>query len=75
MKRALKWMIGALRSLFADMLSQVITFFMLIFAGFAWFHFSTPFAVIPVIVIGIMIDVYLYDAVEGDTDKKDGEEN
>ncbi len=73
MTRFLKWIMGALRSLLADMLSQVITFFMLVLAGFAWWYFSSPFAAIPVVIIGVLIGGYTYGVVEGEPNKKDGE--
>jgi len=65
MSKFFKWLIGAFRSLLADMFLQIIAFFMMVFSGLAWYYFSTPFAIIPVVVIAFMLGVLMYNIVEG----------
>ncbi len=65
MSNFFKWLVGTLRSLLADMFLQIIAFFMLIFSGLVWFYFSTPFAVIPVVVIAFALGIFMYNIVEG----------
>lgn len=65
MKRVICAMLGSARRLVADMLGQILALCMFIAAGFAWLYFSTPYAVIPVIIVGVLVGGYFYGLVEG----------
>ena len=66
MSQFIKWLISSARSLLADMLGQILAFFMFIAAGLAWLYFSTAYAVIPVFIIGIALGGYIYGLAEGE---------
>ena len=65
MNRFIKWLIDSARGLLADMLGQIIAFFMFIAAGLAWLYFATDYAVIPVFIVGVVLGGYIYGLVEG----------
>jgi len=70
MKWSIKCLLVGIRGAMADMLGQILALVMFIAAGLAWLYFSTIYAVIPVIVIGVVVGGLLYGWVEG-TSKAD----
>jgi hypothetical protein len=54
------------------MLGQILALLMFVAAGFSWFYFSTVYAAIPVIVVGVLVGGYVYGWVEGGDARKKG---
>lgn len=70
MKSLIKSILSGVQSIFADMLGQILALFMLVLAGLSWAYFSTIYAAIPVLVVGIAIGGYIYGWAEGTGNKK-----
>lgn len=74
MKPFIESLIRSTRSALADMLGQILALLMFVIAGLAWLYFSTIYAVIPVIIVGVLVGGYMYGWVEGkDKTEKDKE--
>lgn len=61
MKRIMFVMLSGARRVAADMLGQILALFIFVAAGFAWLYFSTPYATVPVIIVGVLIGGYFYN--------------
>lgn len=66
MNQFMKWLINSVRYLLAEFFVQIFAFFVFGIAGLAWLYFSTIYAVIPVVVLGIGLGTYLYGLIEGE---------
>lgn len=65
MKPFIKSLIRSTRNALADMLGQILALLMFVIAGLAWLYFSTIYAVVPVIIVGVLVGGYMYGWVEG----------
>lgn len=74
MKPFIKSLIRSTRSALADMLGQVLALLMFVVAGLAWLYFSTIYAAIPVIIVGLLVGGYIYGWVEGKDQKENDKE-
>lgn len=66
MNRFMDGLINSVRHLLAEFFGQIFAFFAFCIAGLAWLYFSTIYAVIPVLILGVFLGGYLYELVEGD---------
>ncbi len=73
MSRLIQSLLGSARSFLADIMGQLLAVLMFIVAGLAWFYFKTVYAVIPVLIIGVLIGGYVYGWVEGSNKKQNNE--
>lgn len=69
MSQFMKWLINSVRYLLAEFFVQIFAFLVFCIAGLAWLYFSTIYAVIPVIILGVFLGGYLYELIEGDKKK------
>ncbi len=60
------WVMRSLRSLLADIFTQVMAFVMFIFSGLAWFYFSSVFAGVVVFIAMFFIGLYIFKKIEVD---------
>ncbi len=74
MSQFMKWIINSVRYLLAEFFVQIFAFFVFSIAGLAWLYFSTIYAVIPVMTLGVFLGGYIYELIEGDK-KKDARKN
>lgn len=61
MKRIMFVMLSGARRVAADMLGQILALCIFVAEGFAWLYFSTPYATVPVIIVGVLIGGYFYN--------------
>ncbi|WP_417583928.1 hypothetical protein [Nitrincola sp.] len=73
MSRFIQSLLGSARSFLADIMGQLLAVLMFIVAGLAWLYFNTVYAVIPVLIIGVLIGGYVYGWVEGSNKKQNNE--
>lgn len=65
MMRFLKWLFACIRSFLADVFGQIWALPVFIAAGLAWHYFSSIYAAIPVLVVGVVIGGYIWGLIEG----------
>jgi len=66
MNKFLIWVMRSLRSLLADVFTQVMALLMFVFSGLAWFYFSSVFAGIAVFVAMFFFGLYIFKKIEVD---------
>jgi Flp pilus assembly protein TadB len=54
---------NSFRYLFAEFFVQILAFFVFCVAGLAWLYFSTIYAAIAVLILGIGLGTYLYGVI------------
>ena len=54
-----QWLVARARFLFAEFFIQILALIVFGIAGIAWLYFSTVYAAIAVVVIGIALGTYL----------------
>ncbi len=65
MNRFITRLVSGTRTILAEFFVQILAFIVFCAAGLAWLYFSTPYAIIPVFIIGIAFGGYLYGLIEG----------
>ena len=63
------WLITRTRFFLAEFFVQIFAFIVFCIAGIAWLYFSTIYAAMPVIIVGIALGTYLYGLIEGEKRK------
>ena len=66
MSRFMKWLLSGARTLLAEFFIQIFALVVFGIAVVAWLYFSTIYAAILVIVLGIALGTYLYGLIEGE---------
>jgi hypothetical protein len=64
MNRFTQWLINIARYLLAEFFVQVLAFSVFCVAGLAWLYFSTIYAAIAVIIVGIGLGSFMYGLIE-----------
>lgn len=60
----MKW--TRIRFLLAEFVVQILAFIFFCIAGVAWLYFSTIYAAIVVIVVGVILGAYVYTVIENE---------
>jgi hypothetical protein len=64
MNRFTQWLINIARYMLAEFFVQVLAFIVFCVAGLAWLYFSTIYAAIAVIIVGIGLGSFMYGLIE-----------
>ncbi|TVP60039.1 MAG: hypothetical protein EA349_02030 [Halomonadaceae bacterium] len=65
MNRFVEGTVNAVRYTLAEFFTRIFSAATSVLALWAWFHFSTIYAVIPIVVLALIIGGYLYGIIEG----------
>ncbi len=58
-----QWLINSARYLLAEFFVQILAFLVFCIAGLAWLYFSTIYAAVAVIILGIGLGTYVYGRI------------